>query len=218
MAKILLAVTGSVAALKTPQLYQALIGQEHEVKVVATESAFYFFRREEIPAGAIYSDADEWPRRTFSDVYQREDPVLHIELRRWADLLLVAPLDAHTLAKFAVGLCDNCLTCIWRAWDLSRPILLAPAMNTLMWNNPQTTRHLRSLAELFGLVLPAGVTSPDTLVDWINQQSALLRFLGPISKRLACGDIGTGAMAEVPAIADTVGRWLYSASAENLQV
>ena len=52
---------------------------------------------------------------------QRTDDVLHIELRRWADLLLIAPLDANTLAKLASGLSDNCLTCVWRAWDPSGP-------------------------------------------------------------------------------------------------
>jgi phosphopantothenoylcysteine decarboxylase len=44
---------------------------------------------------------------------------MHIELRKWADILVVAPLDANTLAKLAVGLCDNCLTCVWRAWDVT---------------------------------------------------------------------------------------------------
>src|SRR5262245_20486764 len=74
--------------------------------------------------------------------YQRDDPVLHIELRRWADLLVIAPLDANTLAKLAYGLSDNLLTCLYRAWDRRRPIVLAPAMNTFMWENPLTDRHL----------------------------------------------------------------------------
>ena len=52
--------------------------------------------------------------------YDRGDPVLHIEFRNWADLLVVAPLDANTLAKLAIGLCDNFLTCLFRAWDFSQ--------------------------------------------------------------------------------------------------
>ena len=66
----------------------------------------------------------------------RGDPVRHIEFRHWADLLVVAPLDANTLAKFAIGLCDNFLTCLFRAWDFAKPVILAPAMNTLMWDHP----------------------------------------------------------------------------------
>ncbi len=53
------------------------------------------------------------------------DPVLHIELRRWADVLLVAPLSANTLAKMANGLADNLLTCVVRAWDFSKPLLVS---------------------------------------------------------------------------------------------
>ena len=52
------------------------------------------------------------------------DPVLHIELRRWADVLLLAPLSANTLAKAASGLCDNLLTCVVRAWDFDKPLLV----------------------------------------------------------------------------------------------
>ncbi|XP_077774482.1 phosphopantothenoylcysteine decarboxylase isoform X2 [Podarcis muralis] len=82
---------------------------------------------------------------------KREDPVLHIDLRRWADLLLVAPLDANTLAKMANGLCDNLLTCVIRAWDLSKPLLFCPAMNTAMWEHPITAQQVDQLKS-FGYV------------------------------------------------------------------
>lgn len=206
MANILLGVTGSVAALKTPALFRALRAAGHEAKVVATDSALYFFKKEELPVGTLHTDADEWPRRNYADIHQREDPVLHIELRRWADLLLIAPLDANTLAKLACGLADNCLTCVWRAWDLARPIALAPAMNTLMWTHPQTTRHLRSLAELFGLAPAQSDDAPEALADWINRQASPLTVVAPISKRLACGDEGVGAMAEVEEIVAVADR------------
>ena len=93
-------------------------------------------------------DEDEWP----TDRYTRGDPVLHIELRRWADLFVIAPCDANTLAKLALGNTDNCLTCVYRAWDMSRPIVLAPAMNTLMWEHPVTARHIRQIAVDHGAV------------------------------------------------------------------
>ena len=146
MARIILGVTGSVAAIRTPALYAALCGAGHEVRVLATDPATYFFDpadlgSTEAEGGPLYLDADEWagPR------YRRGDPVLHIALREWAELLIVAPLDANTLAKFALGLSDNFLTCVFRAWDFSRPVVLAPAMNTLMWQSPVTLRHLRQL-------------------------------------------------------------------------
>ena len=56
------------------------------------------------------------------------DPVLHIDLRKWADLLVIAPLSANTLAKTAQGLCDNCLTSVVRAWDFHKPLLVSAAV------------------------------------------------------------------------------------------
>ena len=65
----------------------------------------------------LTGDEEEWHQ------WQKKgDPVLHIELRKWADLLIVAPLSANTLAKMAQGLCDNCLTSVVRAWDFSKPL------------------------------------------------------------------------------------------------
>ncbi len=210
MANVLLGVTGSVAAVKTPLLYDALRGAAFEVKVVATRASLYFFDPAELgsPGGdrpgrdpnVIALDEDEWPGLDEGRRYQMGEPVLHIELRRWADLFLIAPLDANTLAKLAAGLCDNCLTCVWRAWDPARPVALAPAMNTLMWEHPLTERHLRQVA---GDAAPAGL-GLDGLIAWINGTCPSLRVVPPVSKRLACGDVGVGAMADVAAIVDVV--------------
>lgn len=204
MSRILLGVTGSVAALKTPGLAAALTQSGYEVKVIATQPSLYFFDRNALPEGMVVTDADEWPQIQKGHIWQRSEPVLHIELRRWAELFLIAPLDANTLAKLAMGLCDNCLTCVWRAWDFSRPVMLAPAMNTLMWDHPQTVSHLRSLAQLHGRVMPLALTS-DAAVQWINDQKLpSLKLVGPVAKNLACGDVGQGAMAEVPQIVEAV--------------
>ena len=207
MAKILLGVTGSVAAMRTPALYEELKRAAHEIKIVATHASLYFFDPMQIdPVSGprpqrnrevIILDEDEWPGRSAGRIYERNEPVLHIELRRWADLLLIAPLDANTLAKLANGLSDNCLTCVWRAWDRARPALLAPAMNTLMWEHPLTLRHLRQLAVDAGAGSEPEGTEPEALMEWINSQPLNLRLIPPISKRLACGDVGVGAMAEI---------------------
>ncbi len=207
MAKVLLGVTGSVAAIKTPELFQALLAAGHQVKIVATQAATYFFRPETIQPfsgqlrdpSLVYLEEDEWPGRSEGRLYQREDTVLHIELRRWADLLLIAPLDANTLAKLAGGLCDNCLTCVYRAWDTQRRVVLAPAMNTLMWQHPATARHLRQLASDAGQLPPSDLTL-DELPDWINLHCHSLKVVAPESRLLACGDVGVGAMASLQRI------------------
>ncbi len=207
MANVLLGVTGSVAAIRTLELYEAMRQAGHQVKVVATQAALYFFdpaaldptdpvRPQRNPA-VVVLDEDEWPGRSAGRRYQRGDPVLHIELRRWASVLLIAPLDANTLAKLANGLADNGLTSVWRAWDPNRPAVLAPAMNTLMWEHPLTARHLRQLATDTGVgPVPDGFDR-QALVAWINAHCPRLRIVAPQEKRLACGDIGMGAMAEL---------------------
>jgi phosphopantothenoylcysteine synthetase/decarboxylase len=102
--------------------------------------------------------------------------VLHIELRRWADILLVAPASANTLAKAANGICDNLLLCVIRAWDRMRPAILCPAMNTVMLEHPAILTHL-------SLLRSYGFTILDTDV-----------------KYLACGDVGKGALASLAEI------------------
>src|SRR5262249_54395529 len=131
------------------------------------------------------------------------EPVLHIDLRRWADLLLIAPLDANTLAKLALGLCDNCLTCVWRAWGPARPVVLAPAMNTLMWLHPAPVRHRRQVAADLGVPAPEGLAA-DELLGRINGIGRL-RVVAPVEKRLACDDVGFGAMADPERIVAAVG-------------
>ncbi|XP_039628309.1 phosphopantothenoylcysteine decarboxylase isoform X1 [Polypterus senegalus] len=178
---VLLGVTGSVAALKVPELVGRLLELPGvEVKVVTTDHAKHFFSPDALPV-VVLSDSDEWEMWR-----QRSDPVLHIELRRWADLLLIAPLDANTLGKLASGICDNLLTCVVRAWDRTKPLLVCPAMNTAMWEHPLTCRQLGILKEFGYVEIPC------------------------ISKKLVCGDEGMGAMAEVCTIVEAVESHLCS--------
>ena len=109
----------------------------------------------------------------------------HISMAKWADAVLVAPLTANTMAKLAMGLADDALTTVLLAVPKATPVLLAPAMNTAMWSHPVTQRNL----------------------GWID---ALQRYtvIPPVSKRLACGDVGPGGLAEVSdllAAVDAVG-------------
>jgi phosphopantothenoylcysteine decarboxylase len=211
MANILLGVTGSVAAIKTPELVAALRQAGQAVRVVATDSALYFFDPVALDPtrvlrnpDVVVIDEDEWPGRADGERYRRGDTVTHVELRRWADLFLVAPLDANTLAKLANGLCDNCLTCVWRAWDPARPTVVAPAMNTFMWDHPLTRRHLRALAADAGAAHVPGHLDDAATLAQINSRSKTFRIVAPRTKTLACGDTGVGAMADVPDLVSAV--------------
>lgn len=110
------------------------------------------------------------------------DPILHIELRRWAHLLLITPLSANSLSKIANGICDNLLLCILRAWSPDLTIFAAPSMNTLMWQHPLTQKH----------------------IQFIHKTLPYITFIQPIEKTLACGDTGIGAMAEPAEIVNRV--------------
>lgn len=177
--KLLLGVTGSVATKLTPKIVKFLTDSEIEVQVIATQSSLYFFSPPALRPIRVYKNADEWP----NSMYIKDELIQHIELGKWADAILIAPLSANTLAKLANGICDNLLTCILRAWDLEKPVIIAPAMNTRMWNHPATAIHLQRLQSWYRL----------TIVD-------------PIAKHLACGDTGIGALANIADIIDAVNK------------
>ena len=219
MANVLLGVTGSVAAIRVPELFEQLKSRGHVVKVLATQPSLFFFdpaaldpRDGRRNPDVVILDEDEWPGREQGRRFQLGEPVPHIELRRWADLLLIAPLDANTLAKLASGLADNCLTCVWRAWDTNRPVVLAPAMNTLMWEHPLTRRHLRQIGiDAHGDFIPETADLNEVVV-MLNHTCPRLRVAPPVSKRLACGDVGVGGLAEIDDIVNLVQALLPSPS------
>ena len=199
---VILGMTGSVASIKARELITKLAflaaPRLPSLKVVATKAAKHFFNWEELkkdlssPSVSIefHSDEEEW-----RDWKKVGDPVLHIELRRWADILVIAPCSANTLAKLANGLCDDLLSCIVRAWDFKDPnkrLIIAPAMNTMMWESPFTQKHLETLVELGG----------GTMDDQKRVQ-----IIGPVEKTLACGDVGNGAMASPEYITRLVAKY-----------
>ncbi|GAA5961600.1 hypothetical protein JCM3765_002643 [Sporobolomyces pararoseus] len=170
---VLLACSGSVASVKVPLIVRELRKFEKvQVQVVATKSSLHFFDREELEKEhggevKVWTDEEEWAG--WSKI---GDPILHIELRRWADLVLIAPCSANTLAKLNHGLCDNILTSLLRALPQHVPVTVYPAMNTHMYSHPLTSKQLTFVKELG------------------------YRVQGPIPKKLACGDVGIGAMTE----------------------
>lgn len=98
-----------------------------------------------------FSDSDEW-----NSWEKRQDPVLHVELRKLAKVMVMAPLSANTMAKFANGLCDNLLTCVFRCWDFKSEqakgsVIVAPAMNTFMYEHPITEMQEKMLRDTLGV-------------------------------------------------------------------
>lgn len=194
---LLLAASGSVATIKVPSIITALSQQANlSIRVILTKAATSFLNGQsrEQPhwssladngnVEGIYLDEDEW-----SIPWVRGNSILHIELRRWADLLVIAPLSANSLAKMANGMSDNLLLSVIRAWDTTgeidgkkKTIIVAPAMNTAMWRHPVTGEHLAKLE-----------------VDWGicgASKEGCIEVLRPVEKTLACGDSGDGAMRE----------------------
>ena len=110
-----------------------------------------------------------------------------------AKILVVAPLSANTMGKFANGLCDNLLSCVFRAWDFKSAgsVIVAPAMNTYMYEHPLTEIQERILR--------------DTL---------RVTVLETVSKRLMCGDTGRGAMASIETILEAINAYLATISVD----
>lgn len=106
--RIIIGITGSVATIKLPFLIDCIKSnyptEEPEIKIVATNSALNFTKSMDLKPIEVFSDSSEW-----QDWKRISDPILHIDLRNWADVIIVAPLSANTLAKIANGLCDNLL-------------------------------------------------------------------------------------------------------------
>ncbi|KAF8477218.1 flavoprotein [Kalaharituber pfeilii] len=183
---LLLACTGSIATIKLPDILSSFIPYSHvlSIHVILTPSSLHFLPANlttPTPGTAIpstyptlvqrcWTDADEWSQWT-----RIGDPVLHIELRKWADILLIAPLSADFLAKMVGGHVEGLLGGVVRAWDTSKKIVVAPAMNTLMWEHPITEEHMGVLG---------------------GRWSSWIKVLEPVEKRLACGDMGRGGMKE----------------------
>lgn len=175
---ILIGCTGSVASIKLPNLISELKSKDSSfnIRVVLTEKAKQFIDLEEVKSSTeVFLDENEWKMWK-----NRGDPILHIDLVKSSDLFVIAPLDANTLGKMSSGICDNLLTCIARAWDVEKPLLFCPAMNTRMFLHPITSRQIEDLKD-FGYY-----------------------EIKPISKTLMCGDTGVGAMAEVNVIANQI--------------
>jgi len=170
--RILLGVTGGIAAYKSPDLVRRLIERGADVQVVMTGAAQRFVSPMSFQAVS--------GRPTRSDLWDgaAEAAMGHIELARWAQVVLIAPASADFIARLAGGRADDLLSTLCLATEA--PIVLAPAMNRVMWANKATQ------------------TNVETLV------SRGIRILGPASGNQACGEVGVGRMWEPAKLADSL--------------
>jgi phosphopantothenoylcysteine decarboxylase/phosphopantothenate--cysteine ligase len=168
--RILVAVTGGIAAYKIPELVRTLQRAGHLVRCAVTPAATEF-----VAPLVLQTLTGEAVRSSLFDPAQ-EGEIGHIELADWAELMIVAPATANTLAKLAHGLADDLVSTV--ALATRAPLLVAPAMNVNMWQHPATQGNLALLRE-------RGV-----------------RVVGPGAGELACGREGQGRMSEPQAIAE----------------
>jgi phosphopantothenoylcysteine decarboxylase/phosphopantothenate--cysteine ligase len=160
--KIIIGVTGSIAAYKIAHLVRLLVKEKAEVRVIMTHSASLFIT----PLTLATLSKNE----VVIDTVSNHNWNNHVELGLWADLFLIAPASANTLAKMANGICDNMLLATYLSSKC--PVIIAPAMDLDMWAHPSTKRNIHTLETDHVQIIPVG------------------------KGELASGLIGSGRMAE----------------------
>ncbi|MDR1953178.1 MAG: bifunctional phosphopantothenoylcysteine decarboxylase/phosphopantothenate--cysteine ligase CoaBC [Clostridiales Family XIII bacterium] len=166
---IILGVTGSIAAYKAAELANQLTKKGYSVTVLMTRNATEFVSPltfQTLTKRAVYTDSFE----KVSDF-----DVEHVGLAKQADVLLIAPATANIIGKIAGGIADDILTTVTMAIQ-GKPVVICPAMNTAMYENPIVRGNIQKLSDLG------------------------YRFIEPRESVLACGDLGKGALAEIETI------------------
>ena len=183
---VLLGVTGSIAAYKSPDIVRRLREQGAEVRVVLTASA------EKLVSPTVFQAVSGEPVR--GDIWDKkaEAGMSHIELAKWADLVVIAPATANIIAQLAAGSAENLLTTICLATEA--PITIAPSMNQIMWNDVATQANC----------------------DLLRRRN--IRFMGPDEGSQACGDTGPGRMSEPADIVSRLSRDGGTGPLEGLHV
>ncbi len=178
MAHVLLGVSGGIAAYKAADLTSQLVKAGHQVRVMMSPSATRFvgpLTFEAMSGHTVMTDAVAQAGTGGASAVE------HVEWAKWAHVALVAPATANTLARLAHGFADEAISTVLLAVPPHVPLLLCPAMNTQMWNHPLVARNLSTLEAL-----------------------PHIQVVAPSEKRLACGDVGVGGLAEVADIVAAV--------------
>lgn len=179
--RIVIVFTATVASTLFRKIIDAFCNDGYEVSLVISEHATHFISYQEIcrlrkeEKYNICMDIDEW----FNPVYIKGQAIPHIDIAKNNDVLLIIA-SANFLAQAVNGICSDLASSLYRAWHRDKPIVIAPAMNTHMWTHPVTLVHTSTLRQW-------GVS-----------------VINPVSKKLACGDEGIGALADINFIKEVV--------------
>ena len=178
--KILLGITGSIAAYKSIYLVRLLVKAGAEVKVIMTPSSKDFV------SSLTLSTLSHHP--VLIDLFDEQSWSNHVELGRWADVMVIAPLSCNTLAKMANGQCDNLLLAVYLS--ATCPVVVAPAMDEDMWHHPATKDNLKRLETYGNKIIPVGkgelasglfgdgrMAEPEEIVEYITTNFFLTRRL-----------------------------------------
>lgn len=176
--KIIIGITGSIAAYKVPFIVRQLIKSGAEVRVIMTPASTDFVSK------LTLSTLSKNP--VLVDLFDEQSWANHVELGRWADIMLIAPLSCNTLSKMATGQCDNLLLAVYLS--ATCPVMVAPAMDEDMWHHPNTTKNLETLRK-----------NGSVIIDVAHGE-------------LASGLIGQGRMAEPEEIVTTIENFFQSAN------
>lgn len=177
--KILFKLTDSIAAYKSAYLISKLVQNNFEVQIVVSDSALQFIGKATLEGLT--------GKEVISDTFENGKMMSHINLIKWADIVLLCPASANTINKMANGIADNLITTLFLAHDWNKPYIIAPAMNSKMYNHPITKNSLNKLESIGVKVLPTD------------------------SGYLACGDVGEGKLLDP----DLIYNYLISTLVKN---
>ncbi|MBR3605157.1 MAG: bifunctional phosphopantothenoylcysteine decarboxylase/phosphopantothenate--cysteine ligase CoaBC [Candidatus Gastranaerophilales bacterium] len=184
MKNILLGITSSIAAYKAYELIRLYKKNGYNVKVVTTQNALQFI------SPLVIETLSE--NKCHYNQFEQRENVEHISLADWADVFVLAPASANTISKITQGLADNLLTSVFCAYfGYKKPVLIAPAMNTGMWENPIIQENIEKLKSLG------------------------CAFVEPQEGFLACGTVGRGRLADINLIYHQTLRELYQNKKNN---
>jgi phosphopantothenoylcysteine synthetase/decarboxylase len=173
--KILICVTGGIAAYKMLSVVSKLVDNGHYVRIAMTEHAkllaspLSFSALSHTP---IIDDINEW---------ERNGDIKHIESPQNSDVMIVAPATANIIAKLALGIADDIVSTMYLAFPESRPVIICPAMNTVMWEKSQAQNNVNTL-----------------------KQRKNHYIIDPVIGKLACGTTGIGKLAPTKTILDKI--------------
>ncbi len=191
--KILLGITGSIAAYKAPLLIRELIKEGAEVKTVMTQSAAYFV------TPTVLSNLSRNPAAMdmFDDKTQTSG-AWHIHLAHWCDLMLIAPCSATTMSRIAAGNCENSLSTLAIALPREIPLIIAPAMDSTMWLHPAVQRNVQQLKKDGAKVIPPAEGELSSGLEGPGRLPEIEELIEYVTKILAQSDMKTGSDEDEP--------------------